>query len=364
MKVIVSLLVFIFSNIFLFSQPHDHFQGLGTEENSYQIWTKNDLEVLGDSVNSDWFYSPNPPNPPYYNWLYDKHFRLMTDISGVTKSIGWKAFNGHFHGNNKTITVDINPPYSYPYYSVGTLFSGLANGGTIDSLTVNGYINDGYAGIVGGVAANCKISHCINNVNNISMGGIAGGITSATGIISDCINNGSVNGVAIVYDYTGTVQLVAGGIVGENQGQIINCINNGKIKAPNAETTYFSGIGGIVGACPNGLDNISNCINLGTVTLEGQGNVAVGGIVGLVRTVNPLAQNLITNCINYGFVKGVSSVGGIVGIIHNNLYTITNCTNIGVVSGSSNVGCIVGNPNGNPTTNIRNCHYDEQMCGE
>ena len=66
------------------------------------------------------------------------------------------------------------------------------------------------------------------------------------------------------------------------------------------------------------------------------------GKVGM-EVGSPLYPPLsIINCINYGYVKGINVVGGIVGISYNNIPIISNCVNAGVVEGSSDVGSITG----------------------
>ena len=332
------LLSFIFSNELLFAQPYPFGDSINdglTKETAYQIWTKEHLMELGDSINNiEW---------GKINWTTDKHFRLMQNIDNFTESIGWAIFLGYFHGGGKKITVAIvNDPTSNPY--IGPSLFG-ASYGTIDSLIVDGFMDNINGGIVSGNANNGSITNCVNNAN-VSYSGIA---RSNSGIISNCINNGSITGIDRI-----------GGIAGDNNGQIINCINTGKITATNSTgDNIFSGVGGIVGTSANGHQDISNCINIGTV--EGQGYV--GGIVGLVRGMSPPAPpSPITNCINYGLVTGTNGVGGIIGNMFNSFINITNCSNFGVVRGNSNVGCIAGERNNGGT--LINNHYDKQMCGE
>jgi hypothetical protein len=71
----------------------------------------------------------------------------------------------------------------------------------------------------------------------------------------------------------------------------------------------------------------------------------------------------ITNCINAGFIKGTTYIGGIIG--RNNYFnpyiTIDRCINTGVIAGNSYAGGIFGFNNSNNLT-ITNCYYDKQMC--
>jgi len=318
------LLLFLFSDMLLFSQLFS-FPGSGTDIDPYQIWCETDFKELADSTYDIWTVT----------WTKGKHIRLMNNIDLGNSIFGLVYWYGYFYGNGKTVTR-ISETFICSIlgsYSANTV-------GFIDSLIVNGYFyTDQIAagGIVGNIYYGSTISNCINNatvynggaINKITgkLEGPAAGIAySNSGTISNCINNGDITGVDNV-----------GGIAGDNQsGTIINCINTGKITATNSGSAPHgvSGVGGIAAYHKN---NISNCINLGTV--EGQNNV--GGIVGWASPLGNTASQ-ITNCINYGYIKGTNAVGGIVGLSYNNIPNISNCINAGVVEGSSDVGSITG----------------------
>ena len=354
------LLITVFSNVALFSQcPNCPCPSFGvclndghTKATAYQIWTLAHLLELRDSVNNDLFKLEQ------FQFHFGKHFRLMQDIATVEEVIAWRFRGAHFHGGGHKITVALN--YNPQTFSDGALFMNITDGGSIDSLTVDGYINGGFAGIVGtvgGAAWNnfypaSTVTNCTSNATIVGGSGIA---FSNSGIISNCVFNGSITGVNII-----------GGIVGRNdmQGQVINCINNGKIVATNSgsntdfmgQLTAYNGVGGIVGAADNGNSVISHNINIGIV--EGQG--FVGGILG--GGGNSSTPSNIMNNANYGFVKGINGVGGIFGSnVFNTNVSVTNNSNFGVVVGNSETGCIVGRNNGGT---ISNNHYDKQMCGQ
>ena len=312
MKFILVLIFFL--NVFLLSQPS--FLGSGTIDDPYQIWTKEHLLELSDSVNSNNIYLIYPPGG-YGRWCTNKHFCLMQDIDTVTQSIGWRYFYGHFHSGSNTITVAID----YDYYSnpntSSALFASLGMNSSIDSLTIEGYFING-GGIVNSNGG--TIFHCINNANVQSYGIAHYNYNSGT--ISHCLNNGIVSGV----DYIG-------GIAAVNVGTISNCINTGKITGTEFTAGGYNGVGGIVAASGN---TISNCINLGDITginyISGIAGSVLGGFYSL---------SSITNCFNSGYIKGNKYIGGIVGFI-NDYGNITNCINTGVVEGEEDVGSIVG----------------------
>ena len=333
------LLITAFSTVSLFSCPFDDCINDGlTKATAYEIWTLEHLYELRDSVNSTVGYI----GP--WNWAWEKHFRLMQDIAGpVTQAIG---LNGYFHGGGHKITVEMNgsptPPFNFSLF--------FSSGFGIDSLTVDGNITNGVAGIA--TQGGGPITYCTSNVNIVSPGG-AGGISYTNyGIISNCVFNCSI---------TGANQI--GGIAGENSGHIINCINNGKITATNSGSntgwggvmTSNNGVGGIVGYIANASLSISNNVNLGVV----EGQYFVGGIIGCAYGLS--LPTSVTNNTSYGFVKGTNAVGGIVGNVYNNFVNVSNNFSSSVVIGVSEVGCIVGRNNGGT---LINNHYDKQMCGE
>ena len=86
-----------------------------------------------------------------------------------------------------------------------------------------------------------------------------------------------------------------------------NCVNTGNI----------SGAQFTAGLCAWIQDDgceITNCLNTGTVSTNGNSNGA-----GILSTVERQANNptwKITNCVNTGDIKnGVSAIGGIPGVI-------------------------------------------------
>ena len=288
MKIVLCFVAIFFLNVFLFSQ-----QFLGgpgdTKGTAWEIWTKDDLIKLSDSINNSGART---------RFVHNKHFRLMANINDtLTQSIGWNSVTCHFNGSGYRITVNITTS-NIPPYSVGSVFGSLQ--GTIDSLIVDGYIINGNAGITG----------------------------TNSGTISNCINN-----INIVYTIA---EVAAGGIARTNNGTIINCINNGSVSGEGS-------VGGI--AASIGIEGqIISCINTGNITTEGIIKTSAGGIVGFVAGSYAPYPTLISNCINYGFTKGADKVGGILGLMMFNTHNvqIINCINTGVVEGNSNVGAILG----------------------
>lgn len=142
---------------------------------------------------------------------------------------------------------------------------------------------------------------------------------------------------------TGILAGCAGSCVIENIKTTGNCSVEGKYET-----------GGIAGRA-NG--NISNCENHAIV----KGLHSVGGIVGICFD----SENSITSCANYGEITGTEDfVGGIIGYFGEG--SLQNSANYGNVTGDARVGNLIGYANicninnvlgiGNITANYADCN--------
>ncbi len=176
------------------------------------------------------------------------------------------------------------------------------DGGSIKNCTNEGVVtggNSGIAGIAGYInKSNGTIDNCVNNAN-IGTGSekIVGGIVGcqpASLTVTNCTNNGVVNGGASAGG--------AGGIVGCVQGTntkltLTDCINNGNV------ITAHHIAGGIVGQT-NGDDvktitiKITNCTNKGTITVSGKGSDTHYGQTSFAGAIigQTWAQLTVDNC--------------------------------------------------------------------
>ena len=119
--------------------------------------------------------------------------------------------------------------------------------------------------------------------------------------------------------YTGILAGYAGSCIFENIKTLGNCSVEGE--------DITGGIAGIA------VGNISNCENHAEV----KGMISLGGILGIYYA----SDNSITSCANYGAVTGTyRQVGGMVGYFDSG--TIQNCANYGDVTGTDNVGNLIG----------------------
>lgn len=216
----------------------------------------------------------------------------------------------------------------------GTFFQGILDGQghTISNINIKGSSSTaGFIACVSGSGA--KVQDII--FDNITVNGTS---TDQAGAIGYVRSGATVSNVTVksgsIYSNEG-----AGGVVGRvsGTGTVTGCTNYADVTVGNQ-----SG-GGIAGAgynTTNGGITISNCTNYGTVTCAGKGqnNQVIGGVVGV-------SGSNVIGCVNYGNVgnspSSISTVGGIVGIQYS-CGSIKNCQNYGEIQGSNYVGGILG----------------------
>lgn len=245
-------------------------------------------------------------------------------------------------------------------YVGGIVGRAAGNTVTITNSTNEGEItanNDYIGGIIGGIDGinSSKFENCTNS------GTITGKTWYIGGIVGASINDSNItfNNCKNTVNISSPTNRYVGGIVGYAKGKTMmnNCVNTGNI----------SGAQFTAGLCAWIQDDgceITNCLNTGTVSTNGNSNGA-----GILSTVERQANNptwKITNCVNTGDIKnGVSAIGGILGYMGdlNNPGTviISDCINKGNMAVSGNdVGGIVGNlySHGSPTQHHKyiNCY--------
>lgn len=250
-------------------------------------------------------------------WSDDKEVVLTADISLTGSDFTCiPYFNGIFDGNGHKINGYV---YGGDGYVTG-FFRYLGDDAIVSNVNIAGTIlatgemqvTGGIVGINRGRVINCEF---MGRVEGKSVTGGIAGINEANGDIIDCANNASVNG----YYFTG-------GICGKNYGMISACINNGSL---NESAEWI-----------NGEDEMNSDV-LDLLQLQSikevkiQSGLDTGGIVGFSR-------GLIIRCENQGpvgYPHAGYNVGGIAG---RQSGTIISCTNKGEVNGRKDVGGIVG----------------------
>ena len=203
-----------------------------------------------------------------------------------------------------------------------------------------------YFGGIVGINSDGIISHC-KNISNISVygsaanktifvGGIVGGISK--GSILNCFNFENINGNASSSSYKSNSSVA--GIVGTVTGKvnIKNCANYGEITAHGYYSTALAG--GIVGLAGNNDVEVRECFNIGKVSATNSGSTKSSISGGICGSYN----GTMYDSYNCGQVSADDYVGGIVGSMDGTC-VLNSSYNVGeLVLNSSNgyAGGIVG----------------------
>ncbi len=258
-------------------------------------------------------------------------------------------YTGGFIGNSGYNTVfNISNCKNYGSVTGDKYVGGIVGRATGNTVTITNSTNEGeitanndyIGGIIGGIEGinSSKFENCTNSGTITGKTWYIGGIVGASNNDGNITFNNCKNTVSI----SSPTNRYVGGIVGYAKGKTMmnNCVNTGNI----------SGAQFTAGLCAWIQDDgceITNCLNTGTVSTNGNSNGA-----GILSTVESQANNptwKITNCVNTGDIKnGVSAIGGILGYMGNldgpGTVIISDCINKGNIAVSGNdVGGIVGN---------------------
>lgn len=245
--------------------------------------TGSDVEYTYSLIKADiGWYESHKTEKSYAFQNSDELVGLALLVNGST------GMRVDFEGWTLTLANDINL-YGIAWTPIGqsNAFSGTfdGKGHTIEDMSAN--VTSGYAGLFGNVRGTVK------NVQ------VTGSVTAS-----------------------GNVR-AAGGIVGYSAGGTVqNCLSKVNISAPQVNCP----VGGVVGESSNkpndntASSTVNLCWNEGTVT---GGSDSTGGIVG------KNSKGTVTNCANFGEVKGSSTASGIVG-----RGAVANSYNLGDVTGT------------------------------
>ncbi len=192
-------------------------------------------------------------------------FKLTADLDLTGKEwtpIGHynsNLFKGKFNGNSHMITG-----LTIMSGDCGGLFGGIGEGAVVKNL---GLVNTNIT---------CSPS---DGGSIIVAGGIVG--YNNGGTIQNCYNTGigtiTVSGTPIENESVDSKNS-AGGIAGYNGGIIQNCYNTINITATGNLKTNLEG--GITGIIKQGI--VRNCYNTGNMSASGEGGNAAGGIIGMI----------------------------------------------------------------------------------
>jgi len=299
-----------------------NYSGEGTATNPYEVSDIEQLQCIKDQG-------------------LDANYRLVSDID-ASETSEWNdgagfeplgrvrdAFTGTFSGADNTVAnLTVNTPNED---RVG-LFGAVGSNGTVDDVNLDGLDVKGeeeVGGLIGSNSGTVSESSTSGKVNGSeSVGGLVGhngggsitdssasaelaGFEGVGGLVGD-INEGS--GVERSYA-TGTVEgsFSAGGLVGDNSGNVTASYANGDVNGPSIDAARFTGserLGGLVG------------YNSGTVTES----YAMGSVKGEREVGGLVGQNgggSIKRSYATGVVRGSDGVGGLIGFNSFGLGTVT-----------------------------------------
>ena len=299
-------------------------------------------------------------------------YEEINDKNYTGLQLAYDLFQGKLDGKGNEIR-NIYSKIDEVYGEYG--FIAYNDGGIIKDLTLRGeYEITGttpdyfYAGGLTGYNKNGEISNCKTDINiiynlenkelegNTRVGALVG-INS--GSIKNCVNEGEI--LVNLENNTQNVEEVmfyVGGAIGENrESGIVDSLEcHGKIDINMSIDLVASGnykivrVGGIVGSNDGKIINSTNYadINVDDIRLgeSADTSVKLGGIVG-----NNNENAEVVNVINYGNITGstddLMSIGGIVGDDESGANSIKNVYNKGTIEGTATtenlkLGGIVG----------------------
>lgn len=275
--------------------------GSGTVADPYQIATADQFKAFAALVNSGKTSVSGiltkdialNDTSNYDDWGADNPDNVWSPIGSATS-----PYQGVFDGNNHYVdglfidtTLTVSLAGGFADSSIG-LFAQIGASGTVRNIKMR----DAYVSIsvVTDTAGVTDLNEMLfrTGVN----GGIAVGKNS--GIVKNItLISGKFHGVSGQF-------FRAGAIAGRNDGLLYNCVNYAEVYIRRNGNVWVD-VGGIVG---NDAGDVGDCLNYGNITSEN----TVGGIAGLLTK-----EGRLFNCANYGIITSTNSllayVGGIVG---------------------------------------------------
>lgn len=330
--------------------------GNGTKEDPWQIASAEQLQRVRENLAGHYVLVADIDLSIYENWEPIGAFQSLSDAPEDAEVPHPEyAFTGTFDGAGHTISnlaVSSASPMGAGLFGCA---SGTENGEayignfTLENVHVSGFYLVG--GAVGLQFMNCKVSNITLKGENRLSGsqGIGGIVGTAFDRISNCTATADIT---VVGDGGACAGLIAGGTT---MSSIVNCeAVGGSIVA---EGNAIWGIGAVCGA-PWGAAEISGCRASGTsITVSGEGNRLVGGLVGFGGTYDPSAPAKITNCtveqVTINVSDTTTAVGGLIGGGKEMMegsdvmssFEISGCSVSGsIVGGGEHTGAVVGDP--------------------
>ena len=330
--------------------------GTGTAEDPWQISTAEQLYRIHDDLTAHYILIADIDLSAYENWTPIGAFQSLSDApEDAEVPHPDYAFTGTFNGDGHTIsnlTVSSDAPMGAGLFGCA---AGTENGAayirnfTLKNVNVSGFYLVG--GAVGLQFMNCPVSdiHLVGEKTLTGMQGIGGIVGTGFDLISNC---SATADIIVQGDDGACAGLIAGGTT---MSSVKNCeVTDGKIIAEGNATWGF---GALCGA-PWGAAEITDCKVSGTViTVSGENNRLVGGLVGFGGTYDPTAPAQITGCtvedVTIIVSETTDSVGGLIGAGKEMMegsevmssFKISDCVVSGsITGGGNNVDAVVGDP--------------------
>jgi hypothetical protein len=330
--------------------------GTGTAEDPWQISTAEQLYRIHDDLTAHYILTADIDLSAYENWTPIGAFQSLSDApEDAEVPHPDYAFTGTFNGDGHTIsnlTVSSDAPMGAGLFGCA---AGTENGAayirnfTLKNVNVSGFYLVG--GAVGLQFMNCPVSdiHLVGENTLTGMQGIGGIVGTGFDLISNC---SATADIIVQGDDGACAGLIAGGTT---MSSVKNCeVTGGKITADGNATWGF---GALCGA-PWGAAEITDCKVSGTViTVSGENNRLVGGLVGFGGTYDPTAPAQITGCsvedVTIIVSETTDSVGGLIGAGKEMMegsevmssFKISDCVVSGsITGGGNNVDAVVGDP--------------------
>lgn len=330
--------------------------GSGSAEDPWKIATAEQLDRIRDDLTGHYILIDDIDLSGYENWMPIGTFQPRSDApEDAEVPHPDYAFTGTFDGAGHTIsnlTISCEAPMGAGLFGCasGTESNAASIGHfTLKDVNVSGFYLVG--GAVGLQFMNCPVSdiHLEGDNKLTGMQGIGGIVGTGFDLISDC---SATADVIVSGDDGACAGLIAGGTT---MSSIKNCqVTGGSI---TAEGNAAWGFGALCGA-PWGAAEITDCKVSGTViTVNGENNRLVGGLVGFGGTYAPEAPAQITGCtvedVTITVSETTDSVGGLIGAGKEMMegsdqmssFIISDCAVSGSISGGGNyVDAVVGDP--------------------
>ena len=330
--------------------------GSGSAEDPWKIATAEQMDRIRDDLTGHYTLIDDIDLSGYENWMPIGTFQPRSDApEDAEVPHPDYAFTGTFDGAGHTIsnlTISCEAPMGAGLFGCasGTESNAASIGHfTLKDVNVSGFYLVG--GAVGLQFMNCPVSdiHLEGDNKLTGMQGIGGIVGTGFDLISDC---SATADVIVSGDDGACAGLIAGGTT---MSSIKNCqVTGGSITAEGNATWGF---GALCGA-PWGAAEITDCKVSGTViTVNGENNRLVGGLVGFGGTYDPEAPAQITGCtvedVTITVSETTDSVGGLIGAGKEMMegsdqmssFIISDCAVSGSISGGGNyVDAIVGDP--------------------